>query len=93
MANITSFSVQSPYDQQMEELKRRQRMAELMQQEAMQPLESQVAPGGMVVPTSPVLGLAKLLQSYMSGKQLLDIEKQRGEAEQGARTEALDFLR
>ena len=93
MANITSFSVQSPYDQQMEELKRRQRMAELMQQEAMQPLESQVAPGGMVVPTSPVLGLAKLLQGYMSGKQLRDIEKQRGEAEQGARTEALDFLR
>lgn len=93
MANITSFSVQSPYDQQMEELKRRQRMAELMQQEAMQPLESQVAPGGMVVPTSPVLGLAKLLQSYMSGKQLRDIEKQRGEAEQRAGTEAMDFLR
>ena len=93
MANIESFSVQSPYDRQMEELKRRQRMAELMQQEAMQPLESQVAPGGMVVPTSPVLGLAKLLQGYMSGKQLRDIEKQRGEAEQGARTEALDFLR
>lgn len=93
MANVKSFSVQSPYDQQMEELKRRQRMAELMQQEAMQPLESQVAPGGMVVPTSPVLGLAKLLQSYMSGKQLRDIEKQRGEAEQRAGTEAMDFLR
>lgn len=93
MANITSFSVQSPYDRQMEELKRRQRMAELMQQEAMQPLESQVAPGGMVVPTSPVLGLAKLLQGYMSGKQLRDIEKQRGEAEQRAGTEAMDFLR
>lgn len=92
MANIKSFSVQSPYDQQMEELKRRQRMAELMQQEAMQPLESQVAPGGMVVPTSPVLGLAKLLQSYMSGKQLRDIEKQRGEREQLEGNKAMNFL-
>lgn len=76
----------------MEELKRRQRMAELMQQEAMQPLESQVAPGGMVVPTSPVLGLAKLLQGYMSGKQLRDIEKQRGEREQLEGNKAMNFL-
>lgn len=87
------FKTQSPYEQQIEELKRRQQMAEMLQQQALQPLESQVAPGGMVVPTSPVLGLTKMLQAYMGGKQLRDIEKQRGETEKGARSEALDYLR
>jgi hypothetical protein len=91
--NTNMFKTQSPYDQQIEELKRRQQMAEMLQQQSMQPLESQVAPGGMVVPTSPVLGLTKMLQAYLGGKQLRDIEKQRGETEKGARSEALDYLR
>jgi hypothetical protein len=91
--NVSMFKTQSPYEQQIEEMKRRQQMAEMLQQQAFQPLESQVAPGGMVVPTSPVLGLAKMLQAYMGGKQLRDIEKQRGEVEKGARSEALDYLR
>ena len=93
MQNISMFKTQSPYEQQIEEMKRRQQMAEMLQQQALQPLESQVAPGGMVVPTSPVLGLTKMLQAYMGGKQLRDIEKQRGEVEKGARSEALDYLR
>lgn len=91
--NVNMFKTQSPYEQQIEELKRRQQMAEMLQQQALQPLESQVAPGGMVVPTSPVLGLTKMLQAYMGGKQLRDIEKKRGETEKGARSEALDYLR
>jgi hypothetical protein len=91
--NTNMFKTQSPYEQQIEEMKRRQQMAEMLQQQALQPLESQVAPGGMVVPTSPVLGLTKMLQAYMGGKQLRDIEKQRGETEKGARSEALDYLR
>ena len=91
--NISAFRTQSPYEQQIEELKRRQQMAEMLQQQALQPLESQVAPGGMVVPTSPVLGLTKMLQAYMGGKQLVDISKQKSAAEKGARSEALDYLR
>ena len=91
--NISAFRTQSPYEQQIEELKRRQQMADMLQQQALQPLESQVAPGGMVVPTSPVLGLAKMLQAYMGGKQLVDISKQKSAAEKGARSEALDYLR
>lgn len=78
MANVRSFSLQSPYDQQMEELKRRQRMAEMLQQQAMQPLESQMA-GGMVVPISPVQGLAKMLQTYMTNKQLSNLEKKQAD--------------
>ena len=68
-------------------------MAEMLQQQALQPLESQVAPGGMVVPTSPVLGLTKMLQAYMGGKQLRDIEKQRGEREQLEGNKAMNFLK
>lgn len=91
--NVSMFKTQSPYEQQIEELKRRQQMAELLQQQALQPLESQVAPGGMVVPTSPVLGLTKMLQAYMGGKQLRDIEKQRGEREQLEGNKAMNFLK
>ena len=90
--NVNMFKTQSPYEQQIEELKRRQQMAEMLQQQALQPLESQVAPGGMVVPTSPVLGLTKMLQAYMGGKQLRDIEKQRGELSERSTAEAQDFL-
>lgn len=90
--NVNMFKTQSPYEQQIEELKRRQQMAEMLQQQALQPLESQVAPGGMVVPTSPVLGLTKMLQAYMGGKQLRDIEKKRGELSERSTAEAQDFL-
>jgi hypothetical protein len=91
--NVNMFKTQSPYDQQIEEMKRRQQMAEMLQQQALQPLESQVAPGGMVVPTSPILGLTKMLQAYMGGKQLRDIEKQRGEREQLEGNKAMNFLK
>jgi hypothetical protein len=91
--NVNMFKTQSPYEQQIEEMKRRQQMAEMLQQQALQPLESQVAPGGMVVPTSPVLGLTKMLQAYMGGKQLRDIEKQRGEREQLEGNKAMNFLK
>lgn len=90
MANLQQFQT---YDQQTAELQRRQRMAQLLQEQAMQPLESQVAPGGMVVPTSPLLGLSKMLQAYMGGKAQQNIEKQRGEMDQRSRTEAQDFLK
>ena len=93
ITNVNTFKTQSPYEQQIEEMKRRQQMAEMLQQQALQPLESQVAPGGMVVPTSPVLGLTKMLQAYMGGKQLRDIEKQRGEREQLEGNKAMNFLK
>lgn len=66
MAN--EFVTLTPYDEQLEKLRQRQRMADLLQQQAMQPLESQTAPGGYVVPTSPLLGLAKMLQAYSAGR-------------------------
>lgn len=92
MANTQKFTVPSPYDQQMAELQRRQKMAELMQQQGMEPLESMTAPGGMVVKTSPLLGLAKMLQVGLGSRALNAIEKQRGEAEEKGRTEATNWL-
>ena len=67
MAN--EFVTLNPYDDQLEKLRQRQKMADLLQQQALQPLESQVAPGGYAVRTSPVLGLAKMLQAYMGGRE------------------------
>jgi hypothetical protein len=81
-----------PYDQQMAELQRRQRMAQMLQDQAAQPLESQVAPGGMVVPTSPVLGLAQLLKSYMGGKAQAAVGRDTAAAKQRARDELGRFI-
>jgi len=81
-----------PYDQQMAELQRRQRMAQMLQDQAAQPLESQVAPGGMVVPTSPVLGLAQLLKSYIGGKAQAAVGKETAAARQRARDEFGRFI-
>lgn len=80
MPNV-KFTVPSPYSQQAAELDRRQRMAELMQQQAMEPIQTQSA-GGIVLPVSPVAGLSKLLRSYMSSKQLSDVASKRAALEQ-----------
>lgn len=87
MAN--EFVTLTPYDEQLEKLRRRQRMADLLQQQAMEPLESQVAPGGYVVPTSPLLGLAKMLQAYMGGREQSNIDKELA----GIREETTDAMR
>jgi hypothetical protein len=77
MANeFVSFN---PYDEQIEALRQRQRMADMLRQQSMEPLESQVAPGGYVVPTSPLLGLAKMLQAYGAGRSQRAIDKELGE--------------
>lgn len=92
MANINTISMM-PFDAAQAEIERRRRMAQMLQEQAMAPLESQVAPGGMVVPTSPVLGLAKLLQTYIGAKTSRDVEQQAGELSKRSTAEAQDFLR
>lgn len=80
MPNV-KFITPSPYSQQAAELDRRQKMAELMQQQAMEPIQTQSA-GGIVLPVSPVAGLSKLLRSYMSSRQLSDVARKRAALEQ-----------
>jgi hypothetical protein len=58
----------NPYANQIAEIQRRQRMAQLLQQQGMEPLESQVV-GGQVIRTSPWQVLAKALQTGMGAYQ------------------------
>lgn len=57
----------TPYDAEASEIDRRQKYAEMLRQQSMEPLQSQTA-GGYVIPTSPLQGMAKLLQAYTANK-------------------------
>lgn len=93
MATQNQFVTFTPYDEQMAELQRRQKMAELMQQQAIQPLETPQSGGRMIAKVSPMAGLAKMLQSYMAGSELRNVEKQRGVADRADMESAMDFLK
>ncbi len=67
-----NFTLQSPYQAELADMARRQRMAEIMQQQAFQPAET-FSYGGIQARTSPLTGLAKALQGYMAGKTQRDI--------------------
>ena len=67
-----NFTLQSPYQAELADMARRQRMAEIMQQQAFQPAET-FSYGGIQARTSPLTGLAKVLQGYMAGKTQRDI--------------------
>lgn len=88
----SEFVTFTPYDQQMAELQRRQRMADLLQQQALEPVQAPEG-GRFVVPVSPLAPLAKMLQGYIGGRMERDITRRRGEAEQQARQEAETYLR
>jgi len=72
MAEQISFTVPSPYQAELADMARRQRMAEIMQQQAFQPAET-FSYNGIQARTSPLTGLAKALQGYMAGKTQRDI--------------------
>jgi hypothetical protein len=68
MANqYEQFSVANPYQLQQQELDRRQKMAEILQQQAFEPVQAG-SYQGIQAPISPTQGLAKVLQMYLSNK-------------------------
>ena len=67
MAEQISFTLPNPYQTEMADIARRQRMAELMQQQAFQPAET-FSYNGIQARTSPLTGLAKALQGYVAYK-------------------------
>jgi hypothetical protein len=71
MADI-SFTLPSPYQSEQADIARRQRMAEIMQQQAFQPAET-FSYNGIQARTSPLTGLAKVLQGYMAVKTQKDL--------------------
>lgn len=68
MAVINNIHTFSDYGAEQQDIERRRKMAELLSQQGMQPIEQQMA-GGYVVPTSWTQGLAKALQSGLGGYQ------------------------
>jgi hypothetical protein len=81
----------TPYDQQLAEVQRRQRLADLMQQQAMAPIDVPQT-GRLVTPVSPVLGLAKLLQGYMAGKAQRDVAQRQAALGQSDLQNALGMV-
>lgn len=69
MANI-SLTAPTDYQTEAQAIERRRRMAELLQQQSMQPLDTNQTAGGYVVPVSWTQGLAKALQGYQGGSEM-----------------------
>lgn len=90
MADV-SFNIANPYQTQLEELARRQKMAEIMQQQSFQPIERS-SYQGIEAPISPLSGLAKALQGYMSGKAQRDISEEKKALGERYKTESSDIL-
>jgi len=79
----------SPYTAESQAIAQRMRMAELLGQQAMQPLEMPQTAGARI---SPYAGLAKLLQGYTAGiGQRKALEQQQGLANRVG-TEATDWI-
>jgi len=90
MAEQVSFTLPSPYQAEMADIARRQRMAELMQQQAFQPAET-FSYGGIQARTSPLTGLAKMLQGYVAGKTQRDLIQEQKALGEKAQTEAQNW--
>ena len=68
MANqYEQFNVANPYQLQQQDLDRRQKMAEILQQQSFDPIQAG-SYQGIQAPISPVQGLAKMLQMYLANK-------------------------
>lgn len=57
---------------------RRQKIAEQLQAQSQQPLETNQMAGGYVIPTSPLSGVAKLIQAFAGAKQSGNLDDEYG---------------
>lgn len=66
---VNNISLTKPNDYSVEQaaIERQRRLAEMLQQKSLEPIDNPMA-GGYVVPISPFQGLAKMLQAYGSGR-------------------------
>ena len=91
MANNVSNVSFSDYSAEQQDIERRRRMAEALQQQSMQPINNPMS-GGYVTPISWTQGLAKMLQAYGGRKGMESAtERQKALAER-SKTEAMDFV-
>ena len=67
-----SFNLPNPYQAELADIARRQKMAEMLEAQSLQPLQAS-SYNGIQAPISPLSGLAKVLKSYMAGKEQRDL--------------------
>lgn len=78
MAQPKSFSFDLPdeYSTQARDIQRRQQMADMLQQQAQTPLETNRMAGGYVVPIHPLEGLAKLMAGMQARSERKGADEQ-----------------
>jgi hypothetical protein len=91
MAESYNFNIANPYQQQQEELARRQKMAEILQQQSFQPME-RTSYAGIEAPISPYAGLAKMLQAYTGAKGQQKVAEERMALGERYQTDLMDTL-
>jgi len=82
----------NPYTAESEAIARRMKMAELLQQQAMQPLETPGMAGGYQLAVSPYAGLAKILQGYTAMQARKGAEAERKALGERYRQENMDDI-
>lgn len=68
----SSVSLNGDYATQLADLQRRQKMAELLQQQSIEPIQTS-SYEGIQAPISPLSGLAKILEAYTAAKAMKDV--------------------
>ena len=87
MANIKIL----PYADQDAALQRQAKLAQLLQEQGSTPQEQQMV-SGYVIPNSPLIGLSKMLETYMGKKKERDVTAKQAELKKQARSEADSWL-
>ena len=73
-----TYRAPGPYDEDYRSIARREQMAQILQQQALQPIEVG-AYQGIQAPISPLSGIAKVLQGYFAGQQMDSADQARQE--------------
>lgn len=93
MAQSFNFTAPNDYDIQARTIERRRKMAEMLQQQAMTPLEPNRMAGGYVVPINPMEGIAKMAQAWASGQSQRAADQDLRQLGEQMATDRTDTLR
>ena len=69
LSNRQGYLAPGPYDEDYRSIARREQLAQILQQQALQPIEAG-SYQGIQAPISPLSGIAKVLQGYFAGQQM-----------------------
>lgn len=90
---VQNMTVPTDYGTELEGIERRRKMADVLRQQAFQPMETNRTAGGYVVPVSPFEGLAKLLQAHAGNKIDEQAKQEKTKVTQGYNQRMADTLR